>query len=57
MAKPAARLTDPTTSPLPGHGTNAIATGSPDVFFDGLAAARQGDTCSCGIALLRPPAS
>jgi uncharacterized Zn-binding protein involved in type VI secretion len=57
MAKPAARLTDPSKCPLPGHGTNAIATGSPDVFFDGLAAARQGDTCSCGSALLRPPAS
>ncbi len=51
MAKPAARKSDPSSCPLPGHGTNPIATGSPDVFFDGLPAARQGDTCTCGSAL------
>lgn len=34
--KPAARVTDPTTCPLPGHGTNPIASGSGDVFFNGL---------------------
>lgn len=51
MAKPAARKSDPSSCPLPGHGTNPIATGSSDVFFDGLAAARQGDTCTCGSAL------
>lgn len=39
--KPAARLTDPTACPVSGHGTNPIAAGSGDVFFDGLAAARQ----------------
>ncbi|WP_321864437.1 PAAR domain-containing protein [Pseudomonas paraveronii] len=49
--KPAARVSDPTTCPVPGHGTNPIASGSPDVFFDGLAAARVGDTCTCGQAL------
>jgi uncharacterized Zn-binding protein involved in type VI secretion len=52
MAKPAARITDPTTCPMPGHGPNAIASGSPDVFFDGLAAARKGDACTCGSALV-----
>lgn len=36
--KPAARVSDPTACPLPGHGTNPIAAGSGDVFFDGLAA-------------------
>ncbi|MGE1155054.1 PAAR domain-containing protein [Pseudomonas kitaguniensis] len=51
MAKPAARITDPTSCPIPGHGAKAIATGSPDVYFDGLAAARKGDTCTCGSAL------
>lgn len=51
MAKPAARKSDPYSCPLPGHGTNPIAAGSPDVFFDGLSAARQGDTCTCGSAL------
>ncbi|MDN3223055.1 PAAR domain-containing protein [Pseudomonas nunensis] len=51
MAKPAARITDPTNCPIPGHGPKAIATGSPDVFYDGLAAASRGDTCTCGSAL------
>lgn len=46
--KPAARVTDPTACPLPGHGTNPIAEGSPDVMFDGLPAARQGDASACG---------
>lgn len=49
--KPAARVSDPTTCPVPGHGTNSIASGSPDVFFDGLPAARVGDTCTCGQTL------
>lgn len=51
MAKPAARKSDPSSCPMPGHGTTPIVTGSPDVFFDGLPAARQGDTCTCGSAL------
>lgn len=46
--KPAARVTDPTSCPLPGHGTNPIASGSPDVKFDGLAAARMTDKSACG---------
>jgi len=41
--KPAARVTDPTACPLPGHGTNPIVSGSPNVNFDGLAAARMTD--------------
>jgi uncharacterized Zn-binding protein involved in type VI secretion len=49
--KPAARVTDPTACPLPGHGTNPIAAGSGDVFFEGLAAARQGDASACGGAM------
>lgn len=32
VAKPAARLTDPTSCPMPGHGAQSIASGSPDVF-------------------------
>jgi uncharacterized Zn-binding protein involved in type VI secretion len=51
MANPAARKSDPSSCPVPGHGTNPIATGSADVFFDGLPAARQGDKCTCGSAL------
>ena len=50
--KPAARVSDPTACPLPGHGTNPIAAGSGDVFFDGLPAARQGDASACGGALV-----
>lgn len=50
--KPAARVSDPTACPLPGHGTNPIAAGSGDVFFDGLAAARQGDVSACGGAMV-----
>lgn len=49
--KPAARVTDPTACPVPGHGTNPIVQGSPDVVFDGLAAARQGDVSACGSAI------
>ncbi len=39
--KPAARVSDPSACPLPGHGSNPIVVGSADVFFDGLAAVRQ----------------
>lgn len=46
--KPAARQSDPTSCPLPGHGTNPVATGSPNVIFDGLPAARMSDTTACG---------
>ena len=49
--KPAARLGDPTACPVSGHGNNPIASGSPDVLFDGLPAARMGDTSACGGAL------
>lgn len=49
--KPAARLSDPTACPIPGHGTNPIAAGSPNVLFDNLPAARQGDASACGGAL------
>ncbi|AJO81491.1 MULTISPECIES: PAAR domain-containing protein [Pseudomonas] len=49
--KPAARVSDPTACPLPGHATNPIAAGSGDVFFDSLPAARQGDASACGGAM------
>ncbi|WP_241000369.1 PAAR domain-containing protein, partial [Pseudomonas viridiflava] len=41
----------PDQLPMPGHGPQSIASGSPDVFFDGLAAARKGDICTCGSTL------
>lgn len=50
--KPAARQTDPTSCPLPGHGINPIAIGSPNVLFDNLPAARETDTSVCGSPLV-----
>lgn len=49
--KPAARVSDPTACPIPGHGSNPIVAGSPDVLFDNLPAARMGDPTGCGSAL------
>lgn len=49
--KPAARVTDPTACPMPGHGTNPIIEGSPKIVFDGLPTARQGDVSACGIPI------
>lgn len=46
--KPAARKSDPTTCPVPGHGTPQIQSGSPDVLVNGLPAARLGDIADCG---------
>jgi uncharacterized Zn-binding protein involved in type VI secretion len=50
--KPAARVTDPTVCPIPGHGSNPIVAGSPNVLFDGLPAARMGDPTGCGSSLV-----
>lgn len=52
MNRPAARITDPTNCPTPGHGASAMASGSPDVFIEGLAAAREGDITACGSPLV-----
>ena len=46
-AKPAARKGDPTAD----GDSNLIDSGSPDVLFDGLPAAREGDTTECGSEL------
>jgi uncharacterized Zn-binding protein involved in type VI secretion len=50
--KPAARVSDPTDCPQANHGANPIVSGSADVFFEGLPAARQGDTTECGSSLV-----
>lgn len=55
--KPAARITDPTACPVPGHGTNPLVDGSPDVFYDGLSAARLGDKSACGSPITQAVAS
>src|SRR5262245_19400018 len=49
--KPTARINDPTACPLPGHATNPIPSGSPNVLIDGLPAERQGDLSACGGAM------
>ncbi len=49
--KPAARITDPTVCPVSGHGTNSMVSGSSDVIFEGLGAARLNDTSACGSAI------
>ncbi|TIH10378.1 PAAR domain-containing protein [Pseudomonas leptonychotis] len=49
--KPAARVSDPTVCPLPGHSKNPITVGSPNVLFDNLSAARQDDPTACGSSL------
>lgn len=49
--KPAARQSDPTTCPIPGHGTPPIQSGSPDVQINSLPAARLGDPANCGQAI------
>jgi uncharacterized Zn-binding protein involved in type VI secretion len=46
--KPAARVADPQACPLPGHGSNPITTGSPDVQFNNLPAATVGSDTACG---------
>ncbi|MDR5875865.1 PAAR domain-containing protein [Vreelandella gomseomensis] len=46
--KPTARITDSTACPVPGHGTNPLVQGSPNVFYDELPAARLGDESACG---------
>nr|WP_314872774.1 PAAR domain-containing protein [uncultured Pseudomonas sp.] len=50
--KPAARVTDPIDCPTAGHGSNAIVSGSPNVFINGLPAARQGDLTACGSTIV-----
>lgn len=55
--KPAARQTDPVACPVPGHGTNPLVTGSPNVLMDGLPAARLSDKSACGSAVVGAVAS
>jgi len=48
----AARVGDPVTCPLPGHGLNAIAQGRESFKTDGLPVAFDGHICACGCALI-----
>lgn len=48
----AARVGDAHACPQKGHSVNNIASGSDNVFINGVPAARFGDTTSCGSAIV-----
>lgn len=48
----AARKSDQHACPQKGHSINAIANGSPNVFINGVPAARIGDSTGCGATIL-----
>ncbi|MEO5794777.1 MAG: PAAR domain-containing protein [Rhodoferax sp.] len=47
-----ARVGDKVTCPIPGHGTNTIASGDPMLVVDGSPVARDGDKTACGATLI-----
>ncbi len=47
-----ARVGDQVTCPKKGHGTTVIVSGDPTMIIDGMPAARHGDKCACGAALI-----
>lgn len=51
MSKPAARVSDIDACPIPGHGSNPVTAGSPNVLINNLPCARIGDPTSCGDAI------
>ena len=48
----AARLGDPVSCSIPGHGPTVIAEGNPDFCDDGVPVAFDGHRCACGCLLL-----
>lgn len=50
--KQIARIGDPVTCPVEGHGSEAIVTGDPTVIVEGKPCARHGDKVSCGATLI-----
>ena len=50
--KPAARVGDMTTCPIPGHGANPIVSGDSTCIVEGSPVARQGDMTACGAILI-----
>ncbi|MCO6060481.1 PAAR domain-containing protein [Pseudomonas sp. MOB-449] len=48
----AARLGDPVSCPLPGHGPTVIAEGHADFCNGGIPVAFHGHRCACGCLLL-----
>lgn len=48
----AARVGDAHTCPQKGHSVNSIASGSDNVFINGVPASRLGDTTCCGATVI-----
>jgi len=48
----AARLGDPVSCPIPGHGPTVIAEGHPTFKDNGVPLAFHGHRCACGCVLL-----
>lgn len=48
---PIARLGDPVSCPIPGHGVNFIASGDPSCIIDGKPVARDRDVTACGAVI------
>ncbi len=46
--KPAARVSDTNACPLPGHGPNPVAVGSPNVLINGMPIAHLGSATAHG---------
>lgn len=52
MGRRVARIGDPCTCPIPGHGNCTVAEGDPAVLMDGIPVAFDGHRTSCGAALI-----
>lgn len=52
MGRRVARVGDPCSCPIPGHGNCAIAEGDPAVLMDGIPVAFEGHRTTCGAALI-----
>ena len=50
--RPAARMGDRHSCPLPGHGVLPIISGSPKVLIEGKPSARVGDAIACGARIV-----
>ena len=50
--KPAARMGDRHSCPIPGHGVTSIVSGSPDTVTEGKPNARMGDATACGARIV-----
>lgn len=47
-----ARVGDPVSCPIPGHGPTVIVEGNPNFCDSGLPVAFHGHRCACGCSLL-----